>query len=164
MSCLQRYRGAFRFFTLTCPQCSGSGESATGLGSIVWAVRQCVALGYCNGEGTIVKKPCLTCSVTDGNRANPRSKSRCRRVSEGNYIPLHGQGNAGKRGGPAGDVIVEFEQGAHEHFIRNADDVIYNALISYPDAVLGGDIEVPTLPEPPALKSKAGTMREKCFG
>jgi molecular chaperone DnaJ len=78
-------------------------------------------------------------------------------VSEGNYITLPGQGNAGRRGGPAGDLIVVIEEEPHESFKRNGDDIIYDLWISYPTAVIGGDVEIPTLTGKAKLAIDPGT-------
>ncbi|HTO95025.1 MAG TPA: DnaJ C-terminal domain-containing protein, partial [Bacteroidota bacterium] len=79
-------------------------------------------------------------------------------VGEGNYIPLRGEGNVGKRGGPAGDLIVVIEEEPHAVFTRNGDDVILDLLVSFPEAAAGGDIEVPTLTGRARLKIDAGTQ------
>jgi molecular chaperone DnaJ len=66
-------------------------------------------------------------------------------VLEGHYLTLRGAGNAGLRGGPAGDLRVEIEERAHEHFTREGLDIYYELYLSFPDAALGTDVEVPTL-------------------
>lgn len=76
-------------------------------------------------------------------------------------MTMQGQGNAGRRGGPAGDVIVEFVEEKHDQFVRNGDDVIFSALISFPDAVLGTDLEVPTLTGKAKIRIDPGTMPGK---
>jgi molecular chaperone DnaJ len=89
-------------------------------------------------------------------------------VTEGNYIPLQGQGNAGRHSGPAGDLLVVIEEEPHQHFKRNGDDIIYDLWISFPTAALGGDVEIPTLTGKAKLSIEPGTpggrllrMREK---
>jgi len=89
-------------------------------------------------------------------------------VAEGNYIPIRGQGSAGRRGGGPGDLIVFIEEEPHPLFTRNVDDVVLDLLISYPQASLGGEVEVPTLTGRARLKVEAGAqsgrilrMREK---
>jgi molecular chaperone DnaJ len=89
-------------------------------------------------------------------------------VTEGNYLTLRGEGNAGRRGGPAGDLVVVLEEDAHAVFTRNGDDIVLDLLVSYPEAVLGADVEVPTLTGRAKLKVEPGTqsgrvlrMREK---
>jgi molecular chaperone DnaJ len=82
-------------------------------------------------------------------------------VSEGNYIPLHGQGNTGQRGGEPGDLIVVIEEEPHKIFNRNGDDVILDLLISYPQAALGTEVEIPTLTGKSKLKIEPGTQSGK---
>jgi molecular chaperone DnaJ len=89
-------------------------------------------------------------------------------VAEGTYIPLRGEGNMGRRGGPVGDLIVVIEEEPHPLFTRDGTNIILDLLVSFPEAALGADIEVPTLTGRARLKVEAGTqsgtilrMREK---
>lgn len=82
-------------------------------------------------------------------------------VSEGNYMTMQHEGNAGKRGGPNGDLIVIFKEVPHEYFVREGDDILYDLYVSYPEAVLGADVEVPTLNGKAKLKLDAGTPSGK---
>jgi len=117
----------------TCPTCGGSGR----------VLRDpCPA---CNGEGRIMSEDTVHVSIPAG-------------VTEGNYIPVRGKGHAGRRGGPAGDLIIVIEEKDHPYFRREGNDVIYNLVISFPDAVLGGEVEVPTLEGMALLQIKPGTQ------
>jgi len=78
-------------------------------------------------------------------------------VSEGNYIPLRSQGNAGRRGGEAGDLLVLIAEEQHPHFQRNGDDIVYNLWVSFPLATLGGEVEIPTLNGKAKLTVEPGT-------
>ena len=71
-------------------------------------------------------------------------------------MTMRGEGNAGKNGGPGGDIIVVFTEIPHEYFVRDGDNVIYVLYISYPEAVLGTDVEIPTLNGRAKLKIEAG--------
>ncbi|MDD3558993.1 MAG: DnaJ C-terminal domain-containing protein, partial [Melioribacteraceae bacterium] len=89
-------------------------------------------------------------------------------VHNNSYMTMRGEGNAGKNGGPAGDVIVIFQELPHEYFVRDGDDIIYELFLSFPEAVLGTEVEVPTLTGRAKLKIESGTqpgkflkMREK---
>ena len=82
-------------------------------------------------------------------------------VMDGNYMTLRGEGNAGKNGGASGDIIVIFEELPHENFTRDGDNVIYELYISYPEAVLGTEVEVPTLNGKAKLKIDPGTQAGK---
>jgi molecular chaperone DnaJ len=146
----------------SCPQCQGTGELRQVSRSMFGQFVNVSACAFCGGTGQIIKEKCHTCDGEGREQGESTIKINVPAgVSEGNYMTLQGQGNAGRRGGHAGDVIVEFNEEKHDSFIRNGDDIIYNALISYPDAVLGADIEVPTLTGKAKIKIDAGTMPGK---
>jgi molecular chaperone DnaJ len=79
-------------------------------------------------------------------------------VSDGNYITLRGKGNAGRHGGPNGDLIVLLEEREHKQFMRNGNDVVYDLTISYPQAALGAEIEVPVLNGSAMVTIEPGTQ------
>lgn len=146
----------------SCPQCHGSGELRQVSRSMFGQFVNITPCAFCGGTGQIIKEKCHTCDGEGREQGESTIKINVPAgVSEGNYMTLQGQGNSGRRGGHAGDVIVEFTEEKHEFFIRNGDDVIYTALISYPDAVLGADIEVPTLTGRAKVKIDPGTMPGK---
>jgi molecular chaperone DnaJ len=144
---------------VTCPVCGGTGEirqvSRSAFGQFI-NISTC---NNCGGEGKITKDPCPTCKGEGRVQGEATIKvSIPAGVNEGNYISLRGEGNAGIRGGPPGDVIVLIEVEPHEVFTRNNDDVILDLLISYPEAALGAEIEVPTLTGRAKLKIEPGTQ------
>ncbi len=146
----------------TCPQCGGTGELRQVSRSMFGQFVNITTCLNCGGEGQIVRDRCPSCDGEGREQGESTIKVNVPAgVSEGNYIAMQGQGNAGRRGGPAGDVIVEFHEVRHEHFVRNGDDIIYNALISFPHAVLGEDLEVPTLIGRSRVKIEPGTMPGK---
>lgn len=130
----------------TCPVCNGSGEVShaqnTAFGRFV-NVRTC---DRCNGEGTIVSDPCPKC----------RGRKRVRRVRKisvtipagidnGQAITLRGEGEIGERGGPAGDLYVYITVRPHKLFKRNGYDLHCDVPITFGQAALGAEVEVPTL-------------------
>jgi molecular chaperone DnaJ len=82
-------------------------------------------------------------------------------VTDGNYMTLRGQGNAGRNGGEPGDIIVVFKELPHEYFTRKGDDIIYDLTISFPEAVLGTTVEIPTLTGRAKLKIEPGIQPGK---
>jgi molecular chaperone DnaJ len=142
----------------TCPQCGGSGELRQVSRSMFGQFVNITTCPSCEGEGRIIKDPCTACFGEGRVQGESTIKVNVPAgVAEGNYIPLQGQGNAGRHGGPAGDLIVAIEEEPHEHFKRNGDDIIYDLWISYPTAALGGNIEIPTLAGKAKLTIDPGT-------
>lgn len=142
-----------------CPTCKGAGQvrqvSNTILGQFV-NIQPCQE---CRGEGKIIPDPCAQC----------RGEGRVREdsivdvtipagVATGHYLSIRGQGNAGPRGGPAGDLIIIIEESEHEYFRRDGDDIHYALTISIPQLLLGDEVDVPTLTGRARLKIDAGTI------
>ena len=142
----------------TCPQCNGSGELRQVSRSMFGQFVNITTCPTCGGEGRIVREPCSNCRGEGRLPGETTIKVNVPAgVSEGNYIPLHEQGNAGQRGGPPGDLIVLIEEEPHQYFSRSGDDIIYDLNISFPMAALGGEIEIPTLAGKAKLMIDPGT-------
>lgn len=142
----------------TCPQCNGAGEIRQVSRSMFGQFVNISTCPTCEGEGRIIKEPCTTCYGEGRVQGETTIKVNVPPgVSEGNYIPLHGQGNAGRRGGPSGDLLVVIEEELHPYFTRNGDDIIYDHLVSFPVAALGGEVEIPTLKGKAKLTIDPGT-------
>jgi len=155
--------------TTTCPVCQGTGELRQVSRSVFGQFVNIVMCQNCEGEGRVIKEPCVTCHGDGRVEGDTTIKVNIPAgVSEGNYIPIRGEGNAGRRGGPAGDLIVMIEEEPHDLLTRNGDDVIFELLLSFPEAALGAEVEVPTLTGRAKLRIEPGTqsgqvlrMREK---
>ncbi|HEV8538374.1 MAG TPA: molecular chaperone DnaJ [Bacteroidota bacterium] len=144
---------------ITCPACNGSGEVRHVSRSVFGQFVNISTCSNCGGEGRITKEKCPTCEGEGRVQGETTIKVNVPPgVSEGNYIPLQGQGNAGQRGGPPGDLIVVIEEEPHTIFARNGDDVVLDLLISYPEAALGAEVEIPTLNGRSRLKIEPGTQ------
>lgn len=146
----------------TCPTCSGMGEvrqvSRTMFGQFV-NVQPCPT---CHGEGRVIKNKCSKCSGEGRVKGEETIKVKIPSgVTNGNYISLRNQGNAGIRGGEAGDLIVLIEEKDHLHFTRDGNDIYYDLQVSVPDAILGTEETVPTLKGQAKLKIDAGTQPGK---
>ncbi len=146
----------------TCGSCNGMGEvrqvSRTMFGQFV-NVQPCPD---CRGEGRIIRNKCSACNGQGRTRGEEKVKINVPAgVSNGNYITLRGQGNAGVRGGDNGDLIVLIEEEKHEHFERDGNDIYYNLLLSVPDAILGTQKEIPTLKGKAKIKIEPGTQPGK---
>jgi len=146
----------------TCPVCNGSGEVRQVSRSVFGQFVNIATCHNCGGEGRIIKDRCLTCNGEGRLQGESTIKVNVPPgVSEGNYIPLRGQGNAGQRGGPAGDLLVIIEEEPHNLFVRNGDDVLLDLIISFPEAVLGTEVDIPTLSGKARLKIDPGTQSGK---
>lgn len=148
--------------TQTCHVCQGTGEMRTVSRSVFGQFVNITTCSNCGGEGKVVDQPCKKC-MGDG-RVQDEVTVKIdvpAGVFDGSYMTMRGEGNAGKRGGPPGNIIVVFQEAPHEHFVRDGDDIIYDLKISFPEAVLGGEIEVPTLNGRARLKIDPGTAPGK---
>lgn len=143
----------------TCSTCNGMGEvrktQRTMLGQMV-NVQPCPD---CRGEGRIIKNKCSKCHGEGRYKGKKTVKVRVPSgVSDGNYITLRGKGNAGRRGGDAGSLVVLIEEKEHEQFERKNNDIYYDLVLSVPDAILGTDTEVPTLKGKASVTIEEGTQ------
>ncbi|MGE6259459.1 molecular chaperone DnaJ [Heyndrickxia sporothermodurans] len=143
----------------TCSYCHGSGqlntEQNTPFGKIVNR-RVC---NHCNGTGKMIKDKCKTCSGT--GKVKKRRKINVKipaGVDDGQQLRVTGQGEPGINGGPAGDLYVVFHVKEHEFFERDGDDIYCEIPITFSQAALGDEIEVPTLHGKVKLKVPAGTQ------
>lgn len=148
--------------TVSCPACKGSGEVRNVSQSLFGQFVNISTCQRCNGDGQIIENPCTTCAG-DGrvNGTKTIEVNIPAGVKTGNYIPLNGEGHAGAKGGPAGDLIVHIEEKTHKIFERRGDDVVLVLPISFPDAALGANIEIPTLTGKAKISVSPGTQSGK---
>ncbi len=129
-----------------CPQCRGRGQVRRVQQTMFGQFVNVSACPRCEGEGNVVAEPCKTCSgdgrVSDSDTVSVKVPPG---VAHGNYIPLRGIGDAGTRGGPAGDLVVLIEEKEHELFERHGDHLGLEMPVSFVTLALGGKLEVPLL-------------------
>ncbi len=147
---------------MTCGTCNGVGQvrqvSNTMFGQFV-NVQTCPT---CYGEGRVIKNKCTSCGGEGRVKGEETVKVKIPSgVSNGNYITLRGQGNAGIRGGEPGNLLVIIEEAENDTFRREGDDIFYDLQLSVADAILGTEVEVPTLKGKAKLKVEAGTQPGK---
>lgn len=149
---------------IQCPNCAGSGEVRRIQPSIFGRFVTRGACSQCGGEGRIITEPCGQCSGTGREK---RRRSLTVRVppgiDAGNQIRLSGEGNAGTKGGPPGNLYVSMSISPHKLFRRSGDDIVHELPINFAQAALGGEVEVPTLEGKTMLKVPAGTQTGKVF-
>jgi len=143
----------------TCSVCQGTGEVKQVSRSLFGQFVNIQPCHNCNGTGRVISSPCPNCHGE--GRVNEESTEKINvpaGVSDNSYMSLKNQGNAGKNGGPAGDIIVVFKELPHEYFVREGDDIIYDLYISFPEAALGAEVEIPTLNGRAKLKIEPGVL------
>ncbi|WP_209122983.1 molecular chaperone DnaJ [Alkalihalobacillus sp. BA299] len=148
----------------TCSHCGGSGqlnvEQNTPFGRIVNR-RICQ---HCSGTGKFIKEKCTTCGGDGTIRKRKKLKVRIPAgIDHGQQIRHTGQGEAGVNGGPPGDLYIVFNVKPHEFFTRSGDDIYCDMPITFVQAALGDEIEVPTLQGKVKLKIPAGTQTGSSF-
>jgi len=146
--------------TVTCTACHGKGQIATSRGIFTFT-QTCPR---CHGAGKTIEKPCKRCQ--GAGRKEKTTKVRLRippGVDTGARIRSTGQGESGVRGGPSGDLYVVIHVREHEIFEREGDDLICEVPISFVQAALGSEIEVPTLSGKATIRIPAGTQPGSVF-
>jgi molecular chaperone DnaJ len=148
----------------TCPTCNGSGQirvqRQTPLGNFV-STSTC---NQCGGKGQVVDNPCTTCHGKGSVRKNRKiSVNIPAGVDTGNVMPLRGQGEHGKNGGPAGDLYVRIKVAPSKKFTRKGSDIYIDTHISMGHAALGVEVTVPTVDGDVKYKIPAGTQSGTLF-
>ncbi|MFZ2456477.1 MAG: molecular chaperone DnaJ [Candidatus Altiarchaeia archaeon] len=147
-----------------CPACGGSGqerrERSTPFGRFM-TVSPC---SRCRGEGTIIENPCKNCNGTGRTRTTRKITVKIPAgVDTGSHLRVPGEGDAGVRGGPPGDLYIVIHVNPHEKFRRDGNDLLMDVELSFIQAALGAEIEVPTLTGKAKLKIPAGTQTDTIF-
>ena len=141
-----------------CPECNGRGVLAESQG--LFSISQ--PCPRCRGNGTVIEEPCQTCRGTGRERRTKRYTVKIPAgVKDGTRIRLKGRGEAGPAGGPPGDLYVVTRVAPSETYERRGADLVVDVPVPYPDAVLGGTVEVPTPDGPVTLKIPAGSQDGK---
>lgn len=132
--------------TETCSNCHGSGVEIRTQQSMFGMIQTQTACHVCGGEGTIIKNKCTHCQgegVVKGEEVVEINIPAG--VAEGMVVNVPGKGNAGKHNGVTGNIQVYIEEEPNDTFVRDGQNVIYNLLLDFPTAVLGGQVEIPTI-------------------
>ncbi len=129
-----------------CPTCHGSGVITHTTQSIFGMMQTQGVCPTCNGEGTVIKNKCKHCGGTGIEKGEEVVEIKIPAgVAEGMIVNVPGKGNAGQRKGVNGDIQVFIEEEPNDTFIRDDSDLIYNLLLDFPTAALGGEVEIPTI-------------------
>ncbi|TVQ41868.1 MAG: molecular chaperone DnaJ [Saprospirales bacterium] len=124
--------------TTTCPTCNGSGQEIT------------ASCSKCKGNGRVYGEETISIDIPAG-------------VEQDMQLNMRGKGNAGVKGGPAGDLLIHIEEKTHDYLKRDGSNLLYDLYLNFADAALGTSIEVPTLDGRVKIKIPAGTQAGKVF-
>ena len=146
----------------TCPTCKGSGRvvrAQRGIFGMMQVQEECPT---CHGEGKVIKNKCPKCNgegvVRDEEVIEINIPAG---VSGGMQLTMQGKGNAAPHGGVPGDLLVLVEEEEHKDFVRDGSDLMYNLLLDMPTAVLGGQVQIPTLTGDVKITITPGTQPGK---
>jgi molecular chaperone DnaJ len=147
-----------------CPSCNGTGEVRRAQRSIFGQFINVTTCSRCSGEGRIITKPCSRCGGQGRERFTRKIMVKVPAgVDEGTQIRLSGEGDAGVKGGPPGNLYIKLSVRKHKFFQRDGDNIIYELPINFAQAALGDEIEVPTVDGDVKLKIPAGSQSGKIF-
>ncbi len=145
-----------------CPTCKGTGRvvrSQRGIFGMMQVQEECPT---CHGEGRVIKNKCPKCQgegvVRDEEEIAINIPAG---VAGGMQLTVHGKGNAAPHGGMAGDLLVLIEEEEHKDFVRDGNDLVYNLLLDMPTAILGGQVQIPTLSGSAKITITPGTQPGK---
>jgi len=148
----------------TCPDCRGSGVVRIQRGGGGFAFTSTAPCSRCRGTGKLIHSPCKKCSGSGSVRKTKRiAVSIPAGIDDGQAVSLRGQGNAGKNGGPAGDLIVGVRIQPHPQFKRDGTTVLYEQKVSFAQAALGAQLEIPTIDGKVKYDLPAGTQTGTTF-
>jgi len=147
-----------------CATCGGTGQVRTVQRTPFGSFQSTHPCDACHGTGQIIKDPCKTCRGTGQTRKSRKIKvSIPAGINDGQMISMSGQGNAGKNGGPNGDLLVVTRVKNHKVFTRRGYDILCEFPITFVEATLGAEIEVPTIDEKLKFNIPEGTQTGKVF-
>ena len=148
----------------TCPQCDGRGQETTVRQTPLGRVQQTRTCRRCAGDGRIYSETCSDCGGEGRvQREVTREVDVPAGIQDGQTLRVEGEGAAGPDGGPRGDLLIEVSVEDHPDFERDGEDLHYRLPVSFPQAVFGDTVEVPTLDGPVELDVPSGTQSGETF-
>jgi molecular chaperone DnaJ len=147
-----------------CSTCHGSGQVTRVTNTFLGQMQTSSTCPACGGEGQVITNKCMDCvgnGIVQGEEVI--SINIPAGVAEGMQLSVSGKGNAGARSGVPGDLLVLIEETPHDDLIRDGRNLLYEHFLSFPEAVLGSNIDVPTIDGKARIKVPAGTQSGKVF-
>lgn len=148
--------------TEVCPDCHGTGRITRTQNSIFGMMQTQSVCPRCGGEGHIIKDKCRVCNGTGTVYGEEIVEVNIPAgVADGMQLAVNGKGNAGQHNGYSGDLLILIEEQPHKDLIRDENDLIYNLLLTVPEASLGATVQIPTLDGAVKVKIDPGTQPGK---
>ncbi|MFB6160492.1 MAG: molecular chaperone DnaJ [Haloferacaceae archaeon] len=148
----------------TCPDCGGQGQVTQVQQTPLGRVQQTRTCSTCGGEGRVYEETCSTCGGDGVTRERATLTIDVPAgIEDGQTLRVEGEGAPGERGGPHGDLLVEVTVEEHEEFERDGADLHYNLAVSFPQAVFGDTVQVPTVEGAVDLDLPSGTQSGRTF-
>jgi molecular chaperone DnaJ len=145
-----------------CSTCRGSGQVTRISNTILGQMQTTSTCPTCNGEGKIITQKCALCNGEGLMRQDEVVSIQIPAgVEEGMQLSVSGKGNAARRGGINGDLLIVIQEENHPELIRDGSDLVFNLSLSVPDAILGAAVEIPTIEGKVKVKIEAGTQPGK---
>ncbi len=148
----------------TCGTCQGSGYVRQVRSTFLGQMQTTTACPTCGGKGQVVTAPCTQCKgsgVTMGEETIEIDIPAG--VEAGMQLSMRGKGNAGRNGGPNGDLLISIDEKPHKELQRDGQNLVFELFLNFADAALGTSVEVPTLDGPVKIKIPSGTQSGKIF-
>lgn len=143
----------------TCSACNGTGRYRRVVNGFLGQTVQLSTCQQCGGEGKVVTNPCRTCGGSGLVRQKDTVKVNVPAgVEDGMQLSIRGEGHAAKNGGVNGDLLIIIDELEHKDFKREGNNLIYNKVITIPEAILGCETEIPLFDGPQTVKIEAGTQ------
>ena len=144
---------------VSCPKCGGSGEERQSQRTMFGQFVNIGVCSNCRGQGLVIIDPCSSCRGDGRKRIQKHVEVEVPPgVTSENFITLRGKGNVGSQNGPRGDIAVLLEVKEDERFIRDGEDLYFELPITFSQATLGAEVEIPTILESMRLTIPAGTQ------
>ena len=148
----------------TCPTCGGAGQVRVTQNTAFGRIQNVRTCSNCHGTGKIISDPCTKCNGRGKVRTSKRRTIKIPAgIDDGQVLTIRGQGNAGERGGESGDLLVVVSVRPHKLFKRDGSNLYVELPITFTQATLGAEIDVPTLDKPVKYQIPEGTQSGSTF-
>ncbi len=148
----------------TCPNCHGTGQERVITNTPIGRIQNVRTCSRCHGAGKIITEPCVKCHGRGKVRVSKRRTIKVPAgIDNGQVLTIRGQGGLGERGGPAGDLLIVITVRPHRLFKRRDDNLYIEMPLTFTQAALGAELDIPTLEKPVKYRFPEGTQPGQVF-